>query len=745
MEPDTLFTELYGLTDELLSTGKDVMLKVGGYSMYPCLKPGDIITIRRVKSDALKVGEIIVFETEKKWIAHRIIKINSQAGNRIFITRGDSCMKQDVPVSEINIMGKVIFYSRNGEKKTYNKRRNTSRHCLTNLNSSIQKAFVRCCLRAVMFKGKIIKQLGDINKNILFLTQFSRKTFRLNIIISLFFGVLPLVVIYLVKWLIDELSGFKGLNDSTQIYFPIFIIGFIAIVFFIQSMLSLSSRIIREKLFQSVTIHVYDLLHDKYASLDMECLEDASQQDKIHRAIQEAGFRPVKMINQYLSLIQSIVSVIFIAVLLFTIHWSVFFIILLAIIPGFWSRIQFTRDLYHLSKSNSKQEREAYYYNRILTGLLFAKELRLFSLKDFFKSRFENVQKELHRERISIIRKNVFPEILSQIFAVLLIFFSFGFVSYLTIKGLVTPGTVILFFLIFQRGYVVMKDLLQSFAGLMEDNVFYKEFLSFLEIPTLHKNQDRMMQECEIKRGIFIENVSFKYPSSTRNALQSVSIDIPLGKTIALVGANGSGKTTLIKLLCGFFTPQQGKIRFDDTNISLINPNILRKQITAVFQDFALYNLTAKENIILGDITKLHTEDDIRNAALNAGIADEIEQLPLSYQTMLGNLFEKGEELSIGQWQKMAIAKAFYRNTPILLMDEPSSALDADTERVILKKLRTLARNKTVVIVSHRFSTIKWADVIYVLDKGKVVEYGDHENLMASKGMYFGMYSAINE
>jgi ATP-binding cassette, subfamily B, bacterial len=745
MDPETIFSEIYGLTDDILNSSQDVMLKVGGYSMFPCLKPGDIITIRRVNGEELMVGDIIVFETEKKWIAHRIMKIISQEDKRIFITKGDSCKTQDIPITEINIMGKVIFYTRNGEMKTINKPGVTFRNRLIIPNSPVLIICIRFWLWAVFLIKEIINQLMGIYKNMLFLTQSSKKIFRINIILSLFFGLLPLIVIYLVKWLIDELSRAKGLNDNAQFYFTVFIIGCIALAFFIQSILSIYSGITREKLSQSVSIHIYNLLYEKYASLELEYLEDATQQDKIHRAIQEAGFRPNKMINQYLSIVQSIVSWLFIAVLLFTIHWSVFFIILLAVFPGFWLRIQFTIDFYRFNKSNSKKEREAYYYNRILTGLPFAKELRLFGLKDFFISRFENIQRDLHCKKNKLIFKHVFPEILSQIFAVILMSFSFVFVTYLTINGVISLGTVILFFLLFQRGYAVMKDLLQSIAGLMEDNVFFEEFQHFLKIPTLQKNHDIHLKEKEIKKGIFLENVSFKYPSSKRNALHSVSIDIPLGKTIALVGANGSGKTTLIKLLCGFFRPQQGTIRFDDTNISLLSPEILRKQITAVFQDFALYNLTAKENIILGDITKLQPEDEIKNAARNADIADDIEQLPLSYQTMLGNLFEKGEELSIGQWQKMALAKAFFRNTPILLMDEPSSALDAETERTLLQNLRSLAQNKTVVIVSHRFSTIKWADIIYVLEKGTVVEYGNHEDLIACKGRYFDMYSAVRE
>jgi ATP-binding cassette subfamily B protein len=377
--------------------------------------------------------------------------------------------------------------------------------------------------------------------------------------------------------------------------------------------------------------------------------------------------------------------------------------------------------------------------------LSFAKEIRLFGLSNFFISRFETIQSELHHQKNVINRKQVFPDLISQIFAVLLIFLSFGFVAFMTINGLVSIGTMILFFLIFQRGFTVMKDVFQSLAGLMEDNVFLQDFLDFINLPAFRKVSEHQELTDLSPKGILLENVSFQYPSSKRKALHSVSIEIPKGKTIALVGANGSGKTTLIKLLCGFYVPQQGNILFDGTDISSIDPEIHRKQVTVVFQDFALYNLTAMENIFLGDVSKPLSKDEIVRAARNAGIDDVLEKLPLSYQTMLGNLFEKGEELSIGQWQKMALAKAFYRNSPILLLDEPSSALDAETEKILLQNLKLLAQNKTVVIVSHRFSTIKWADIIYVMDNGEVIERGGHEDLLNKKGRYFEMYSSLNQ
>jgi ATP-binding cassette subfamily B protein len=243
-----------------------------------------------------------------------------------------------------------------------------------------------------------------------------------------------------------------------------------------------------------------------------------------------------------------------------------------------------------------------------------------------------------------------------------------------------------------------------------------------------------------LQKGITVENLRFRYETSKRDALSQVNLHIPAGKTVAFVGANGSGKTTLIKLLSGFYSPQEGSIRYDDVDVRDLDKQDLRRHITAVFQDFALYNITAHENISLGNIEVPFNLEKAKEAASAAGIAELFERLPLGYETLLGTLFKSGEELSIGQWQKIAIARAFYRDSPILFMDEPSSALDVDSEKQLLGSLRTLAKNKTVVIISHRLSTVQWADILYVLDRGSVVESGSHDELMAKQGKYYAMY-----
>jgi ATP-binding cassette subfamily B protein len=336
----------------------------------------------------------------------------------------------------------------------------------------------------------------------------------------------------------------------------------------------------------------------------------------------------------------------------------------------------------------------------------------------------------------------------------MLIFATLAFVAFQTLSGLFTIGTVVLFFFAFQRGYSVLNDLFRSMASLLEDTIFMNDFRHFLEGERVEESTaaPEAMPETRSSAGTFnrpaftldhsirVANLSFRYEHSGRDALRGVNLTIRKGETVAIVGANGSGKTTLIKLLCGFYMPGSGKIYYDSATTEELGREQICNHLSAVFQDFALYNVTANENIALGAIRQAFSEQKAKHAAGMAGIAEVLEQLPEGYNTLLGNQFLGGEELSIGQWQKLAIARAFYRDRELLLMDEPSSALDAVSEQQIIETLQKLAHQKTAVIISHRLSTVRWADRIVVFDEGCVVEEGTHDQLMQQNGTYAHLY-----
>ena len=321
MESDILISELYGFTSDLLKSNQDVIIEVGGYSMYPSLKPRDLITIRRIEKDQLEIGDIIVFNKGNKWIAHRIRKAYFDDGKRFFITKGDSCKTEDLPVNELNVVAKVIAFSRKGEIFDIRSTLSYFKNDRTTQKSAILFLFIRIWIRLIFLKRKIFKNMTETRKNLRFLTVNSRRIFYVNVFISIVLGLLPLIIIYIVKWLIDEMARINYDSNDPGNYWLLYLLVFgVGITFLIQSVLSILSRLSKEKLLQSVSVHVYGLLHEKYANLDFEFLEDSMNQDKIHRAVQEAGSRPNKMINQYLTIWQSLAVCIFIAVLLFLIH-----------------------------------------------------------------------------------------------------------------------------------------------------------------------------------------------------------------------------------------------------------------------------------------------------------------------------------------------------------------------------------------------------------------------------------------
>jgi len=741
MNSDDLHTELYELTDDLIKSDIIVRIKVKGVSMLPMLRSGDTVTLRKCTSAALNPGDIAGFKSSGKWVAHRVLKKRTINDKTVLLCKGDSAKNKDNPVDDDNLVGKIISFTRKGKEHNLESPRYQAKGRFIARYSWVRTPVVLFFLGIINRYSQSIRIIKDVWNSLLFVSRRSRGKTFINLFIAVLQGLLPFVIIYLFKWMIDDLTKINLLADKSQAFDKLLmLIIATGLVFLASSLLTIISTESRERLSQSISLYIYDLLHKKHISIEMSCLEDAEQQNKIHRAVQEAGFRPLKMVTEALAIVTSGVSFIFVIAMLFGVHWSVAILIIVAVLPGFFVRFRFATKFYQLNRTNSTKEREAYYYNRIITGLPFAKELRLFKLGDFFKKRFNSVQEHLHKQKNTLMRKRIIADILSQIFAVAVIFFSFGMVSWYAVNGSLSVGTVVLFFLVFQRGFTVMKDLFNSVASLCEDNVFLRDFFDFLEMPSATNASGKSSQTEVLRKSIKLEDVSFHYPSSQRKALENISIEIPAGKTVALVGANGSGKTTLVKLLCAFYKPDSGRILFDYTDIAIADPEKVRDQITAVFQDFALFNMTAAENIWLGNSKGKLNLDEIKKSAENAGIAEVLEKLPGGYNNMLGNLFEKGEELSIGQWQKIAIARAFYRNSPILFMDEPSSALDAETELHLLQNLKTLAKDKTVLIISHRFSTIKWADIIYVLEQGKIVESGNHEQLMALQGMYSSMF-----
>jgi ABC-type multidrug transport system fused ATPase/permease subunit len=298
-----------------------------------------------------------------------------------------------------------------------------------------------------------------------------------------------------------------------------------------------------------------------------------------------------------------------------------------------------------------------------------------------------------------------------------------------------------MFLLAFRQGMIYIKDLFSSLAGLYEDSLFIGDTFEFLNLKESVTASEPVIIPSPLKEKIVADNVTFTYPGNNFRTINNVSFEIKRGEIIALVGPNGAGKSTLVRLLCRLYDSDSGNIKYDGIDVRNIDPEEYRKHFSVVFQDFMLYNLTAGENIRMGNIDEKSPAVRITASAKSTGVHDLIDNLPNGYETVIGNLFDESRELSWGEWQKIALARALFRDAPILILDEPSSALDADTEYDIFSRFREIVKDRTSILISHRFTNVSLADRIIVLDKGEIAETGTHDELMKRGGIYFTMFT----
>lgn len=563
-----------------------------------------------------------------------------------------------------------------------------------------------------------------------------------SIVVRVSQGFLPLVVLYLTKLLIDTVTeALKTPSDDPSLTRILTILGGIAGVAAITAMLTALGGLISRIQAQIVTDHMYALLQTKSVEVDLEYYENAQYHDTLHRAQQEAPYRPTAILNAVLQLGQNLISLIAMGAVLWWLHWGVIPILILAAVPYFIVRLKQSKRLFVWERDRTPLERKAWYVHMLLTQAGAAKEVRLFDLGARLRQWFLDARSVLCRERIALERRWALSTSVAQLIGVAGIFGVYSFVAIRTLQGQFTVGDLVICFQAVQRASGFLESVGQSVANLYENNLFLTTLNEFLGVQSrLPISASPRVFPRPMTKGIAFDHVSFQYPHEERVAIRDFTFSIGPGEHVAFVGANGAGKTTLVKLLCRLYDPSNGRIMIDGTDLRDYPITEVRGAVSGIYQDFVKFQLSARENIALG--VRAHDVDHatVAQAAKQAGIHEVIERLPEGYETLLGKLFDGGHELSIGEWQKVALARALLRDSQILILDEPTSAMDAKAEAELFERFHELARGRMAILISHRLSTVKMADRIFVVDQGQIVEQGTHDNLMRQQGLYASLF-----
>lgn len=497
---------------------------------------------------------------------------------------------------------------------------------------------------------------------------------------------------------------------------------------------------VRTMLAERLTAHVSARILAHAQQLDLATFERPAFYDRLRRAEESALYRPAGLLFRLLDLLGGGVMLAALAVVLTRLHPLALPLLLLASIPYAVVHSREAVHLHALATAQTPETREARYLAGLLSGDAAAKELRVFGLSDLLLGRYRRILERHERQLGALARRRSARSALTGLLPAAAYASIYGYFCLQALSGHITVGDLTLYTGVVLRSQDLLQQTMFSLSGIVEHSLFLDDYFAFLALQPAPRTATRLLPSSPIRRGIRFEGVSYRYGESERPAVEDVWLDLPAGETVALVGENGAGKTTLVKLLAGLYAPCEGRVTVDGCDLRNLDPEAWRQQIAVIFQDFVRYHLTARENIGLGRAEALDDELRIAAAAAWSGADAVVQRLPRGYDTVLGSRFGGGVGLSSGEWQRVALARAFMRDAPLLVLDEPAAGLDARAEYEIFNRVRDLARDRTILLISHRFSTVRMADRIYVLDGGRLVETGTHHQLLSRAGRYAELF-----
>ncbi len=593
--------------------------------------------------------------------------------------------------------------------------------------------------------GQITRRMGLIKRGFALVWESAAGWTAASFALLVVQGLLPAAVLPISKWIVDAIALALAEGPSPETVRPVmFYGGLLAGIFLLQRILGSVGTWISTAQSELVQDHVRRLIHDKASTIDYGFYEHGDYYDMLMRADSQASSRILSLLQNIGVLLSNGVTLVTIAALLMQYTFWLPAMMVFSTVPALAIVMRHNRIYHDWWRRTTPLQRWTQYYNGLLTQRSAAAEVRMLQTSSTFGARYQELRARLRKERLDLVKRQLLASFGAAIIGLVLLGGAMIWMLARSLRGVGTLGDLALFYQAFNQGQMLMQALMGSTGQIYANTLFLKDLFEFLD-------QDKMLHDPAVptpvprpvQEGIVFENVTFTYPGGNQPALENFNLRIPAGKVVAIVGENGAGKSTLSKLLCRFYDPDSGRVTWDGHDVRTFAQDELRRAISIMFQAPVQYQGTAAENIAIGqdDVTP----EQVRDAARGAGIAERIERLPQGFNTMLGRLFAEGTELSGGEWQRIALARAFLQQSPLLILDEPTSFMDSWAEQAWLERFRVLVAGRTAIIITHRFSAAMQADLIFVMRRGHVVEAGTHEELLRQSGFYAASWQAQHE